>query len=45
MTHHVFTHVLPGGDPSKRIVYAAQWLLPHGGEDRFEIEDGSLVVS
>lgn len=46
MTQHVFLRQLAGGDSSKPVVYAAQWLLPHhDGEDRFEIDDGSLITS
>lgn len=46
LTQHVFTFVLRGGDPTKPVVYAAQWLLPHhDGEDRFEISEGSIVAS
>lgn len=46
LTQHVFTFVLRGGDPTKPIVYAAQWLSPHhDGEDRFEITEGSIVAS
>lgn len=46
MTQHIFLKQLAVGDPSKPVVYAAQWLLPHqDSEDRFQISEGEVLTS